>query len=247
MQLTDKVALVTGAARGIGRAIAREFALRQAAVIITDIAESGEQTARELRDEGLQAAFRQVDVTDLAQVCAVAASVLDEFGHIDILVNNAGIRPTQPFDQMTLADWQAVLRVNLDGAFNFCSAVLPNMQSNHRGRVINISSLAAQQGSTGGHTHYSASKAALLGLTRSLAREYARFNITVNAIAPGWIDTEGWGGELEGKRQEYAAKVPLGRLGTPEDVAQAAAFLASEQAAYITGVTLPVNGGLYIS
>jgi len=247
MHLTDKVALVTGAARGIGKAIAREFALRQAAVIITDITESGEQTARELRDEGLQAAFRLVDVTDLAQVCAAAASVLDEFGHIDILVNNAGIRPTQPFDQMTLADWQAVLRVNLEGAFNFCSTVLPNMKSNRWGRVINISSLAAQQGSTGGHTHYSASKAALLGLTRSLAREYARFNITVNAIAPGWIDTEGWGGELEGKRQEYAAKVPLGRLGTPEDVAQAAAFLASEQAAYITGVTLPVNGGLYIS
>jgi len=247
MHLTNKVALVTGAARGIGEAIAREFALRQAAVIITDITESGEQTARELREAGLQAAFRQVDVTDPAQVCASAASVLDEFGHIDILVNNAGIRPTQPFDQMTLADWQAVLRVNLDGAFNFCSAMLPNMRSNRWGRVINISSLAAQQGSTGGHTHYSASKAALLGLTRSLAREYARFNITVNAIAPGWIDTEGWGGELEGKRQEYAAKVPLGRLGTPEDVAQAAAFLASEQAAYITGVTLPVNGGLYIS
>jgi NAD(P)-dependent dehydrogenase (short-subunit alcohol dehydrogenase family) len=121
------------------------------------------------------------------------------------------------------------------------------MQSNRWGRVINISSLAAQQGSTGGHTHYSSSKAALLGLTRSLAREYAPYNITVNALAPGWIDTEGWEGELDGKREEYAAKVPVLRLGTPEDVAFAATFLASDEAGYITGITMPINGGLYIS
>ena len=148
---------------------------------------------------------------------------------------------------MSLADWQKVLQVNLEGVFNLCSAVLPLMQANGWGRIVNLSSLAAQQGSTGGHSHYAASKAGVIGLTKSLAREYARFGITVNAVSPGWIDTQGWEGALDGKRDEFAAKVPVGRLGTPQDVAYCITFLASEEASYLTGINLPINGGLYIS
>jgi NAD(P)-dependent dehydrogenase (short-subunit alcohol dehydrogenase family) len=245
--MEKRIAVVTGAARGIGLAIAEKLARDGAAVVITDIAESGETASSSLRANGCDVYFNQVDVSSEQEVRAAVDRITGQFGRIDILVNNAGIRPTKPFSQMVFKDWQRVLDINLNGAFYFCSAVLPVMQKKQWGRVINISSIAAQQGSTGGHTHYSASKAGMMGLSRSLAREYARFGITVNVIAPGWIDTEGWEGELDGKREEYAARVPVGRLGLPEDIAKAAAFLASDDAAYITGITLPVNGGLYIS
>jgi 3-oxoacyl-[acyl-carrier protein] reductase len=247
MKQTERVALITGAARGIGEAIASKLASKGCISIITDISDNGEATAARLRSEGLHVIFRQMNVADNENVAAVVKSIAKDYRHIDILINNAGIRPTRPFEQMTLADWQNVLHVNLDGAFNCCSAVLPIMKSNGWGRVVSISSLAAQQGSTGGHSHYAASKAGILGLTKSLAREYARFGITVNAVSPGWIDTEGWGGALDGRRDEYAAQVPVGRLGTGVDVAQSVAFLASDEAAYITGINLPINGGLYIS
>jgi NAD(P)-dependent dehydrogenase (short-subunit alcohol dehydrogenase family) len=200
-----------------------------------------------MREAGLQVHFEQLNVADAPNVKAIIKKVLAEFGRIDILVNNAGIRPTQPFSQMSLDDWQKVLQVNLEGIFNLCSAILPVMKENAWGRIINLSSLAAQQGSTGGHSHYAASKAGVIGLTKSLAREYAAFGITVNAVSPGWIDTEGWGGALDGKRDEFAAKVPVGRLGTPEDVAYCINFLASDEASYLTGINLPINGGLYIS
>jgi len=245
--MADKIAIVTGAARGIGRAIAEKLASMNDTVIITDIAESGEATTSELKSMGYDVHFEKVDVADLENVGNAVRKINEKFGRIDILVNNAGIRPTKPFSQMEFKDWQKVLDVNLNGVFNFCTTVLPLMQANKWGRIINISSLAAQQGSTGGHSHYSASKAAVVGLSKSLAREYAKFGITVNAVAPGWIDTEGWEGGLDGKREEFAAKIPLGRLGMPEDVAKGVAFLASDDAEYITGITLPINGGLYIS
>lgn len=245
--MTDKIAIVTGAARGIGKAIAEKLASMNDTVIITDISESGEAATSELKSKGYDVFFEKVDVTDLKNVVNAVRKINEKFGRIDILVNNAGIRPTKPFGEMEYKDWQKVLDVNLNGVFNFCSVVLPLMQENRWGRIINISSLAAQQGSTGGHSHYSASKAAVVGLSKSLAREYAKFGITVNAVAPGWIDTEGWEGELDGKREEFAAKIPLGRLGSPEDVAKGVAFLASDDSEYITGITLPINGGLYIS
>lgn len=245
--MAGKIAIVTGAARGIGKAIADKQASLKDIVIITDISESGEKTCSEIKSKGYEVYFEKIDVTDFQNVNDAVRKIFNKFGRIDILVNNAGIRPTKPFGQMEFKDWQRVLDVNLNGVFNFCSAVLPVMQKNKWGRIINISSLAAQQGSTGGHSHYSASKAAVIGLSKSLAREYARFGITVNAVAPGWIDTEGWEGELDGKREEYASKIPLGRLGSPEDVAKGVAFLASDDSEYITGITLPINGGLYIS
>ena len=243
----QRIAIITGAARGIGEAVARRLAAANCTAVITDISDNGEATASKMREEGFQAVFRKMNVADFDNVSAVVKGIAEEFGRVDILVNNAGIRPTKPFEQMTLADWQNVLHINLDGAFNCCSAVLPLMKANHWGRIVSVSSLAAQQGSTGGHTHYAASKAGIIGLTKSLAREYARYGITVNAVSPGWIDTEGWGGALDGKRDEYADRVPVGRLGNGVDVANAVAFLASEEAAYITGINLPVNGGLYIS
>jgi len=246
MEEIKRVAVVTGAARGIGAAAAQALASKGRIVVITDISANGEKTAREMREAGLQVYFEQLNVADAPNVKKTVEKVLAEFRRIDILVNNAGIRPTQPFSQMTLPDWQKVLQVNLEGVFNLCSAILPVMKENAWGRIINLSSLAAQQGSTGGHSHYAASKAGVIGLTKSLAREYAAFGITVNAVSPGWIDTEGWGGALDGKRDEFAAKVPVGRLGTPEDVAYCINFLASDEASYLTGINLPINGGLYI-
>ena len=247
MNEMKKVAIVTGAARGIGQAIAHELSKKGMLVVITDIADAGENTAAQMRDSGMNAAFKKIDVSSYEIVSKAIKYIHSEYGRIDVLINNAGIRPTKPFPEMSPADWRTVMSVNLDGVFNFCSCVLPVMQANHWGRIVNISSLAAQQGSTGGHSHYAASKAGVIGLTKSLAREYARFGITVNAVSPGWIDTTGWGGALDGKRDEFAAKVPAGRLGTVEDVAHGVAFLSSEKAEYITGINLPINGGLYIS
>jgi NAD(P)-dependent dehydrogenase (short-subunit alcohol dehydrogenase family) len=205
------------------------------------------EAAAALASSGLRAGFVQVDVSRQPDVEAMVQQVCERYGGVDILVNNAGIRPTRPVLEMSAADWERVLAVNLSGTFYCCRAVAPHMVERRWGRIVSISSLAAQQGSTGGHSHYAASKAGIVGFSRSLARELAPSGITVNVVSPGWIDTEGWEGQLDGHRDEYAARVPLGRLGTPEDVAHAVAFLASDEAAYITGVTLPVNGGLYIS
>jgi 3-oxoacyl-[acyl-carrier protein] reductase len=247
MSMKDRVAIVTGAGRGIGLAIARELATLGATAVIADYAAYGEQAAADLASSGLRSGFVRVDVSQQADVEAMVKGVCDRYGGVDILVNNAGIRPTRRVLEMSAADWDKVLAVNLNGTFYCCRAVAPRMAERRWGRIISISSLAAQQGSTGGHSHYAASKAGIVGFSRSLARELAPFGVTVNVVSPGWIDTEGWEGQLNGHRDEYAARVPLGRLGTPEDVAHAVAFLASEEAEYITGVTLPVNGGLYIS
>lgn len=247
MPITGRVGIVTGAGRGIGLAIARQLATLGATVVIADYAAYGEEAAAALTRDGLRACFVRVDVSRQPEVDAMVQEVCSRYGSVDILVNNAGIRPTRRVLEMTAADWDKVLAVNLNGTFYCCRAVAPHMVERRWGRIVSISSLAAQQGSTGGHSHYAASKAGIVGFSRSLARELAPFGVTVNVVSPGWIDTEGWEGQLDGHREEYAARVPLGRLGTPEDVAHAVAFLASEEASYITGVVLPVNGGLYIS
>jgi len=246
MELQDRVAIVTGSGRGIGKAIAHELAQNGASVVVAELAEYGEQTAIELRASGAEAIYASVDVSDSESVRTMVKQVRDRYGRIDILVNNAGIRPTCPFLTMSRYDWERVLAVNLTGTFNCCAAIGPLMVERGWGRIVNISSLAAQRGSTGGHSHYAAAKAGVVGFSKSLARELAPHGVTVNVVTPGWIDTEGWEGQLDGRREEYASKVPLGRLGQPEDVAYAVAFLVSEQASYLTGITLPVNGGLFI-
>jgi 3-oxoacyl-[acyl-carrier protein] reductase len=245
--MEKRIAIVTGAARGIGLAIVEKLGKEQITVVATDISDKGEAACIELRSKGYDVIFEKVDVSNEQEVKDVTSRIIAQYGKIDILVNNAGIRPTNAFTQMEFKDWQKVLDINLNGAFYFCRAVLPMMQKNKWGRIVNISSMAAQQGSLGGHSHYSTSKAALIGLSKSLAREFAKDGITVNAVTPGWIDTEGWEGELDGRREEYAAKIPIGRLGTAEEVANVVAFLVSDEATYVTGITMPINGGLYIS
>lgn len=247
MNTMNRVAIVTGAASGIGKAIAFSLSQSDHQVVIADLSESGAAVAEEINNSGKKSVFHNVDVSIKGSVQEFVHQIDGQFGRIDILVNNAGIRPTNPFREMDFEDWDKVMKVNLYSSFYFCSAVLPIMERNRWGRIINISSLAAQQGSTGGHSHYAASKAGIVGLSKSLAREYGRSGITVNVVAPGWIDTPGWGGALDGKREQFAKKVPVGRIGRPEDVADAISFLASDNAEYITGITLPINGGLYIS
>jgi len=246
MELQDRVAVVTGSGRGIGKAIASELAENGASVVIAEFAAYGEQTAAQLRASGADATYIPVDVSDSQSVRAMVAQARQQYGRIDILVNNAGIRPTRPFLEMGRSDWERVLAVNLTGTFNCCVSIAPLMVESGWGRIVNISSLAAQRGSTGGHSHYAAAKAGIVGFSKSLARELAPHAVTVNVVAPGWIDTLGWGGQLNGRREEYGSQVPLGRLGQPSDVAHVVAFLASERASYLTGITVPVNGGLFI-
>lgn len=247
MHEEKQVAIITGAASGIGKGIAFSLAEEGVFVIIADLSDNGELVAKKIKEEGNNANFYKVNVADCENVQSFIKSVDDNFGRIDILVNNAGIRPTKSFRDMVFEDWNKVLNINLNSVYHCCSAVLPIMERNNWGRIVSISSLAAQQGSTGGHSHYAASKAGIVGLSKSLAREYARQGITVNVVAPGLIDTPGWGRSLDGKRDQYAERVPVGRLGFPKDVANAVCFLTSDRAEYITGITLPVNGGLYIS
>jgi 3-oxoacyl-[acyl-carrier protein] reductase len=246
MELQDRVAVVTGSGRGIGRAIAYELAQNGASVVVAELAGYGEQVTEGLCASGADAIYVSVDVSDSESVTAMVNRVRDSYGRVDILVNNAGIRPTRPVLEMSRSDWERVLAVNLTGTFNCCAAVAPLMVERGWGRIVNISSLAAQRGSTGGHSHYAAAKAGIVGFSKSLARELAPHGVTVNVVSPGWIDTEGWEGQLDGRREVYASQVPLGRLGQPEDVAYVVAFLVSERASYLTGITLPVNGGLFI-
>jgi 3-oxoacyl-[acyl-carrier protein] reductase len=245
--IQERVAIITGAGRGIGKAIAFDLARSNHQVIIAEFAGYGEQAALEIQTKTNHAIYVPVDVSVLESVKEMVGTVIEKYGRIDILVNNAGIRPTKPFLEITPTQWERVLKVNLTGLYHCCACVAPFMIKQNWGRIINISSLAAQQGSTAGHSHYAASKAGMIGLTKSLAREFAPSQVTVNCVTPGWIDTEGWEGQLDGHREEYASHIPLGRLGQPEDVAYAVSFLASEQASYLTGITLPVNGGLFIS
>ncbi|MBE0595807.1 MAG: 3-oxoacyl-[acyl-carrier-protein] reductase [Desulfuromonadales bacterium] len=241
-----KVALVTGASRGIGRAISLALASRGATIVAVDmLQETNEKLAAEIKAAGGEAIALQGNVTVMADVERVFAEAVAAFGRVDILVNNAGITRDALMLRMKDEDWDAVLNVNLKGAF-LCSRAATKVMSKQRyGRIINIASVVGQMGNAG-QANYCASKAGLIGLTKSNARELAKRAVTVNAVAPGFIATEMTDALPEKTRQELTTQIPLERLGSSEDIANAVLFLASEASGYITGQVLAVNGGMYM-
>jgi 3-oxoacyl-[acyl-carrier protein] reductase len=245
MKFENQVAVVTGGGRGIGRAIALRLASEGARVAcVSRGEENAKRTAREINAVHADAAKGYVvDVADHAAVQKIGAQILDEFGRIDILINNAGVTRDALVMRMSVEDWDAVVNTNLRGAFSFTQAVLRAMVKQRSGRIINISSVIGIIGNAG-QTNYAASKAGLIGLTKSLAREVASRNITVNAIAPGFITTDMTAGLSDEIKNTIQSKIPLGKTGTPEDIANAVAFLASAEAGYITGHVLCVDGGI---
>ncbi|HEV2578070.1 MAG TPA: 3-oxoacyl-[acyl-carrier-protein] reductase [Acidobacteriaceae bacterium] len=244
--LTGKVALVTGASQGIGRAIALDLAKHGATVAVaarsTDKLES---LASEITSTGGTAKAFALDVTSEDSIKSCAKAVLADLGACHILVNNAGITRDGLALRMKLADFDDILRANLTGSFLLTQAVISSMMKARWGRVINITSVVGETGAAG-QVNYAASKAGLIGLTKSLAREFASRNITVNAVAPGFISTAMTDALTDDQRSGILAQVPLGRYGTVDDIASAVTFLASDAAAYITGHTLDVNGGMYM-
>ncbi len=242
----DKVALVTGASRGIGRSISLALAAQGAKIVAVDIdLKSTEEFVAELIKSGTEAVAVQGNVTVAADVDNMFKIAKETFDRVDILVNNAGITRDGLLLRMKDEDWDAVLDVNLKGAF-LCSRAAAKIMSKQRcGRIINIASIVGQMGNAG-QANYCASKAGLMGLTRSNARELAKRNITVNAVAPGFIATDMTDALPEQVRQDLAAQIPLERLGSADDIANAVLFLASEHSNYITGQVIGVNGGMYM-
>lgn len=243
--LTDRVAVVTGASRGIGRAIARELAACGARVVAAAREDHAADVARDVTAAGGRAEALTLDVTDSGEVERAFGGIVQRLGRIDILVNNAGIARDQLMLRMKRADWDAVIETNLTGAFTCSQLVLKPMIKQKRGRIINISSVVGQSGNPG-QANYAASKAGLIGFSKALAREVASRNITVNVVSPGMIETDMTRGISTAAKGDWSADIPLGRIGQPEDVAWAVCFLASDQAAYITGQVLAVNGGMYM-
>jgi len=245
LRFDDQVAIVTGAGRGIGRAIALQLANEGARVACVSRTErSVSKIADEinaLRSDAAKA--YAVDVADHAAVQKIGARILEDFGRADILVNNAGVTRDALAMRMSLDDWDTVISTNLRGAFSFTQAVIRAMTKQRSGRIVNISSVIGLMGNAG-QTNYAASKAGLIGFTKSLARELASRNITVNAVAPGFVLTDMTSGLSDEVKNTIHAKIPLGRTGTPEEIASAVAFLASAEAAYITGQVLCVDGGI---
>jgi 3-oxoacyl-[acyl-carrier protein] reductase len=244
--LQGRIALVTGASQGIGRAVAVELARAGATVVVAARNEAKlAEAVAEIEGAGGQAAAIPLNVASEESIKAGARAVIERFGKVEILVNNAGVTRDGPAMAMKRADWDDVLRTNLTGAFLLTQALLRPMLKNRWGRIINISSVVGRTGQAG-QVNYAASKAGLIGLTRSLAREVASRGITVNAVAPGYIETAMTAVLDEKQRTTMMATIPLGRAGTDVEVAQAVAFLASDKAAYITGHVLDVNGGMFM-
>ena len=245
MSLQGKCAVVTGGGRGIGRAVCLELARSGAAVLVnySGSAEAAEETAAECRALGVDAFAYKADVSDAQQAADLIDAAVKRFGRVDILVNNAGITRDGLLMRMSEEDFDAVLDTNLKGAFHCMKAVCRPMMKQRSGRIINISSVVGVRGNAG-QANYAASKAGLIGLSKSAAKELASRGITVNCIAPGFIDTAMTAALPEAVKEKLLAEIPMGRFGAAEDVAAAAAFLASDAAAYITGQVLCVDGGM---
>ncbi len=243
--LEGKVALVTGSSRGIGRAIALELARRGADIIVNyrSQAEAAEAVAETIRGLGRRVALLQADVSHAEEAAALVNEGRRALGGLHIVVNNAGITRDNLLMRMDASEWEAVLRVNLTGVFNVCKAAIRPLMRQRWGRIINIGSVSGLMGQVG-QTNYAAAKAGLIGFSKSLAREVGSRGITVNVIAPGFVPTDMTHAVDEGIQAQIKALIPLQRFGKAEEIAHAVAFLASEEASYITGVVLPVDGGL---
>jgi 3-oxoacyl-[acyl-carrier protein] reductase len=244
LDLSGRIALVTGASRGIGRAIAARLAGQGATVVAAARGDHADGIVSELKAGGRLAEAVSLDVTDTAAVERLPGEIVGRHGRLDIVVSNAGITRDQLLLRMKREDWDAVLATNLTAAFVLAQAAVRPMIKQRRGRIIAISSVVGQMGNAG-QTNYAASKAGLIGFAKALAREVASRSITVNVVAPGLIDTDMTRAAQEKAQGDWAAQIPLGRLGTADDVAAAVCFLASDEASYITGHVLAVNGGMY--
>jgi 3-oxoacyl-[acyl-carrier protein] reductase len=246
LKLTGKVAIVTGAAQGIGRSIAMLLARNGADIVVSDInLEKAEETAKEIESIGSKAMAVKVNVANLKDVEQMVEAILEKFGKIDILVNNAGITRDKLILRMTEEDWDAVLDVNLKGTFNCTKVVVRHMAKQRSGKIVSIASVVGEMGNAG-QANYSASKAGVIGLTKTIAREFAQRGINVNAVAPGYIETPMTEILPEKVKEELKSLIPMERLGKPEDVAEAVLFLVFEESNYITGQVLNVNGGIYM-
>ncbi|MGD2163569.1 MAG: 3-oxoacyl-[acyl-carrier-protein] reductase [Anaerolineales bacterium] len=245
MEFKDKVAIVTGASRGIGRAIAVELGSLGANVVVNynTSAEAAEEVVKQIKAHGSDAIAVQADVSDFEQAKSLIQEGIQHFGELHILVNNAGITRDGLIMTMSEADWDEVSTTNLKSTFNCSKAAIRHMMRKRYGRIVNISSISGMMGNAG-QTNYSASKAGQIGFTKALAREVASRKITVNAVAPGFIETDIWDTVPEDIQTGLMDVIPLGRIGAPEEVAKAVAFLASDEAAYITGHILNVDGGM---
>jgi 3-oxoacyl-[acyl-carrier protein] reductase len=248
MSGSERVVIVTGGSRGIGRAIAFRFADEKPKLVLLhhDPDDSvAKETLDRLADQGVQGEAHRIDVSNRGDVDRLFKDVLARFGRVNVLINNAGIMKDGLLMRMSEDDWDLVLRVNLKGVFNCTQAVIRSMIKERSGRVVNISSVVGQMGNAG-QTNYAASKAGIMGFTKSLAREVAARGITVNAVAPGYINTEMTSSLPDKVKEAFMQQIPLGRVGEPEDVAEAVHWLCSDGSRYVTGQVIHVNGGLYM-
>lgn len=243
-RLDGQVAIVTGGAKGIGVGICKIFCEAGATVALWDVMDLGQETADEIAATGGKIFFQKVDVTNMDSVTAAVDKIVAEHGRIDILINNAGIIRDKSFMKMSVEEWNMVINVNLNSLFITSKAVIPHMKANGYGRIISASSINAMAGAFG-QTNYTSTKAAVQGFTRSLCREVGRYGITVNCVAPGFIQTDMTDSMPDEVVKAGIAMIPVGRIGTPEDMGYSYLFLASKEGSFINGITLHANGGAY--